>query len=136
MAADALQIAVSPPRHDPISFPELAPRPRVQLGSTLLDQVDLAAAVDRIAGFLTSTSAHQVMTVNLDFVSIAKRDRAFRDVLNRADLAVADGMPLVWLSRLKGRPLPERVTGVELVDRTCEVAAESGQGVFLLGAQE
>ncbi len=134
--ADALHIAASPTRHDPISFPEIAARPRVQLGGVLLDQVDLAAASDRIRGFLKSSSSHQIMTVNLDFVSIARRDPVFRGTLNRSDLAVADGMPLVWLSRLKARPLPERVTGVELVDRTCAIAAETGQSVFLLGAHD
>jgi N-acetylglucosaminyldiphosphoundecaprenol N-acetyl-beta-D-mannosaminyltransferase len=47
---------------------------------------------------------------------------------------VADGMPLLWLSRLAGQPLPERITGVELVDESCQIAAEEGQRVFLLGA--
>src|SRR5205085_8213625 len=52
----------------------------------------------------------------------------------QADLAVADGMPLVWLSRLKGEPLVERVAGVELVQDCCTLAVELDLGVFLLGA--
>jgi N-acetylglucosaminyldiphosphoundecaprenol N-acetyl-beta-D-mannosaminyltransferase len=75
-----------------------------------------------------------VVTVNLDFLSIAERNSTFRETLNEADLAVADGMPLVWLSRLKGEPLAERVAGVELVGESCRVAAELGGSVFLLGA--
>jgi N-acetylglucosaminyldiphosphoundecaprenol N-acetyl-beta-D-mannosaminyltransferase len=43
-------------------------------------------------------------------------------------------MPLVWLSRLKGQPLPERVAGVDLVHASCRLAAELGRSVFLLGA--
>jgi N-acetylglucosaminyldiphosphoundecaprenol N-acetyl-beta-D-mannosaminyltransferase len=74
------------------------------------------------------------VTVNLDFLAIARRNTRFLDTLNRADLAVADGMPLVWASQLQGRPLPERVTGVDLVDASCQVAEETGHGVFLLGA--
>jgi len=74
--------------------------------------------------------------VNLDFLSIARRNPVFRETLNQADLAVADGMPLVWLSRLKGRPLLERVTGVDLVNRTCALAAVNGRSVFLLGARD
>jgi N-acetylglucosaminyldiphosphoundecaprenol N-acetyl-beta-D-mannosaminyltransferase len=74
------------------------------------------------------------VTANLDFLTIAERDQEFRQTINSADLAVADGMPLVWLSRLRGQPLPERVTGVDLVDACCELAAAAGQGVFLLGA--
>jgi exopolysaccharide biosynthesis WecB/TagA/CpsF family protein len=75
-----------------------------------------------------------VVTVNLDFLTIADRNPQFEATLNGADLAVADGMPLVWLSRLRGESLCERVAGVELVMESCRVGAELGSKVFLLGA--
>jgi N-acetylglucosaminyldiphosphoundecaprenol N-acetyl-beta-D-mannosaminyltransferase len=109
-------------------------RRRLELAGALVDQVDLNTAVERIRGFLRSGSAHHVMTINLDFLSIAQRDPRFRETINRADLAVADGMPLVWVSRLQGQPFAERIAGVELVNESCRVAAEMGRGVFLLGA--
>jgi N-acetylglucosaminyldiphosphoundecaprenol N-acetyl-beta-D-mannosaminyltransferase len=109
-------------------------RRRVELGGILLDQVDLVGAVERIEGFVLSGGSHQVVTVNLDFLSIADRDPEFEATLNEADLAVADGMPLVWLSRLKGEPLDERVAGVELVMGSCRIGAQLGSKVFLLGA--
>jgi N-acetylglucosaminyldiphosphoundecaprenol N-acetyl-beta-D-mannosaminyltransferase len=109
-------------------------RSRVLLGNTFVDQLDFDQSVEAIRGFLRAGRSHQIVTVNLDFVSIAERNTEFRELVNRSDLAVADGMPLIWLSRLRGQPLPERVTGVELVDACCDIAAESGQGVFLMGA--
>jgi N-acetylglucosaminyldiphosphoundecaprenol N-acetyl-beta-D-mannosaminyltransferase len=109
-------------------------RRRVSLNGSLIDQVDFAAAVARIRGFLTTGREHQVVTVNLDFLSIAERDPHFRDTINRADLAVADGMPVVWASRLTELPLPQRIAGVDLVDACCELAAETAGGIFLLGA--
>ena len=109
-------------------------RRRVELGGILLDQVDLAAAVDRIAAFVRSGQPHHVVTVNLDFLSIANRNPEFEATLNGADLAVADGMPLVWLSRLRSERLEERVAGVELVMESCRMGAELGSSVFLLGA--
>jgi N-acetylglucosaminyldiphosphoundecaprenol N-acetyl-beta-D-mannosaminyltransferase len=84
--------------------------------------------------FFVSGRSHQVVTVNLDFLSIARRQERFRETINRSDLAVADGMPLVWLARLRGAPLPQRVTGVDLVVESCRIAARGGKGVFLLGA--
>src|SRR5437588_3652774 len=72
---------------------------------------------------------HQVVTVNMDFVRLAQRDRAFQDVVNRAALSVADGVPVVWCSRLLGQPLPERVTGVDIVEHGAALAAEKGYGV-------
>jgi N-acetylglucosaminyldiphosphoundecaprenol N-acetyl-beta-D-mannosaminyltransferase len=109
-------------------------RRRIELGGILLDQIDLAGAVERLESFVRSGEPHQVVTVNLDFLSIAERNPLFQETLNSADLAVADGMPLVWLSRLKGAPLEERVAGVELVHESCRLAAELGGSVFLLGA--
>jgi N-acetylglucosaminyldiphosphoundecaprenol N-acetyl-beta-D-mannosaminyltransferase len=109
-------------------------RDRLALAETLIDRVDFNAAAERIRQFAESGTPHQIVTVNLDFLSIAERDPQFRVTINGADLAVADGMPLVWLSRLIGQPLPERVTGVELVQASCEYAARSGRRVFLLGA--
>jgi N-acetylglucosaminyldiphosphoundecaprenol N-acetyl-beta-D-mannosaminyltransferase len=100
----------------------------------MVDQLDLDGAVERIRGLLESGQPHQVVTVNMDFLSIAQRNADFRETLNAADLAVADGMPLVWLSRLKGTPLPERVAGVDLVAECCALAAEQNARVFLLGA--
>jgi N-acetylglucosaminyldiphosphoundecaprenol N-acetyl-beta-D-mannosaminyltransferase len=111
-----------------------AERRRVAIGPIYVDSVDSNAAVERIRTFALSGQPHQVVTVNLDFVSIAGRDPAFRATINSAALAVPDGMPLVWASRLKGEPLPERVAGVELVSESCRIAAETGGGVFLLGA--
>jgi N-acetylglucosaminyldiphosphoundecaprenol N-acetyl-beta-D-mannosaminyltransferase len=111
-------------------------RPRVDIGGVMVDQVDFDGAVDRIERFLTSGGSHQIATVNLDFVSIARRKPEFMEVLNQVDLAVPDGMPLVWLSRFTGTPLTERVAGVELFGACCDIAAEQRLGVFLLGAAD
>jgi N-acetylglucosaminyldiphosphoundecaprenol N-acetyl-beta-D-mannosaminyltransferase len=121
----------------PVSVLEAAPterRPLVYIGGSAIDQVDVEQAVERIREFVASGRPHQVVTANLDFLSIAERNPEFRSTINNAHLTVADGMPLVWLSRLMGQPIPERVAGVELVDACCEIAAEQGRGVFLMGA--
>jgi len=120
---------VSHPTH-----PAREARSRIDLGGVLIDRVDVGSAVERIRGFLRSGKLNQIVTVNLDFVAIARRDHDFRDTLNEADLAVADGMPLVWASQLTNEPLPQRLTGVELVDECCRVAVETDSSVFLLGA--
>jgi exopolysaccharide biosynthesis WecB/TagA/CpsF family protein len=117
-----------------LSHPVREARRRVDLGGVSIDRVNLASAVDRIRDFLRSDKTNQIVTVNLDFVAIARRDASFRDTLNGADLAVADGMPLVWVSRVGDEPLPQRLTGVDLVDECCQVAVETDTSIFLLGA--
>lgn len=111
-----------------------ASRSRVAVCGVLLDRIDRAAATAMIDGFLASGGRHRIVTVNTDFARLADEDPTYRELLNRADLAVADGMPLVWLSRLVRAPLPERVAGIDLIDECCRLAARRGIPVFLLGA--
>src|SRR4051795_5327586 len=136
MATEALAVH-KPPRKTPgriLSHPVREARQRVDLGGVLIDRVDLGSAVDRVRGFLRSGKTNQIVTVNLDFVAIARRDQGFRETINAAEMAVADGMPLVWVSHLPDEPVPERLTGVELVDECCRLAVETDTSVFLLGA--
>jgi N-acetylglucosaminyldiphosphoundecaprenol N-acetyl-beta-D-mannosaminyltransferase len=127
-----LERAMLAPMQRPLA--SSADRDRVELGGVYVDQVGLAEAAARIREFVRSGLSHQIVTVNLDFLSIARRNPEFRKTINSAHLAVADGMPLVWLSRLKRAALAERVAGVDLVAESCRIAAEDGASVFLLGA--
>lgn len=111
-----------------------ASRSRIPLCGVLVDRIDRAGAAAAIDRFLDDGGKHQIVTVNTDFARLADRDPSYRDLLNRADLAVADGMPLVWLSRLGRTRLPERVAGIDLVDDCCRLAAGRGIPVFLVGA--
>jgi len=94
----------------------------------------MSEVVARLDEFVDSRRPHQVVTVNLDFIRIARSDPAFRVAIDQADLAIADGMPLVWLSRLFGPALPERIAGIDLVDQAAALACRRGYSIFLLGA--
>jgi N-acetylglucosaminyldiphosphoundecaprenol N-acetyl-beta-D-mannosaminyltransferase len=63
-----------------------------------------------------------------------RADSRLQDFVDRAALVVADGQPLIWCASWFGQSLPERVTGVDLVDALCERAAREGRRVYLLGA--
>lgn len=109
-------------------------RYQVNLLGTWIDKIDLAEACEHIVGFIREGTAHQIVTVNVDFLRLSARDTAFRQLINSADLVVADGMPLVWASRLLAEPLPERITGVELVQTCARLSVEHDFRIFLLGA--
>ena len=74
-----------------------------------------------------------VVTPNLDILRRYAKSISFRNLMASSTLNVPDGMPLVWASRVKGLPLPERVNGTDLMVDLCKAAAESGQSVFFLG---
>ncbi|HEX9990801.1 MAG TPA: WecB/TagA/CpsF family glycosyltransferase [Chloroflexia bacterium] len=109
---------------------------RVNILGVRIHNCDEAGAVQAIEGFLREQPArlHQVCTVNPEFVMEARRNPAFRDLLNRVDLATPDGVGIVAAARLLGTPVKGRATGVALVDRLARLSAEEGYSLFLLGA--
>jgi N-acetylglucosaminyldiphosphoundecaprenol N-acetyl-beta-D-mannosaminyltransferase len=77
---------------------------------------------------------HFIAVTGMHGVTEAQHDPAFRQVLNSADLVVPDGMPLVWIGRMKGFDLRRRVYGPELLDRFCSSTNSQGIRHFLFGA--
>ncbi len=74
-----------------------------------------------------------MVTPNTDHVVRIRRDASMRAIYERADIVVADGMPVVWASTLLGDPLPERVAGIDLMHAVAASLAARGGSVFLLG---
>ena len=101
-----------------------------------LAPVTLGEAVNRIDAMIESGETHQVATANLDFWLNSTRDEHLHRILAGCDMVLADGMPLVWASRVLGDALPERVTGVDLVPQLMAMSARKGYRVFLLGGRE
>lgn len=79
---------------------------------------------------------HQVATANVDFLRHAMNDPDLRHILGSCELVVPDGMPVVWMSRLLGSPLKERIPGIDLVERLADLCNRRGYGIFFLGASE
>lgn len=76
-----------------------------------------------------------LVTANLDFAAQASEDVELQRILLEAELVLCDGTPLVWASRLTGKPLRERVAGSDLVPRLVGHAEKRGYRIFLLGGQ-
>lgn len=74
-----------------------------------------------------------VATPNVNHVMRARRDKSYYQLLTEMDVLFADGMPIVWASRLMGRGLPERVTGADLLPSISQVANEKKGTIFLAG---
>ncbi|HHW44238.1 MAG TPA: glycosyltransferase, partial [Desulfotomaculum sp.] len=88
---------------------------QINLLGARVDVVDLAGAVERIAGFVQSGIPHQVVTLNPEILYRAQREPALLSLINGADLVTADGVGVVWAAKVAGTPLPERVTGIDLM---------------------
>ena len=93
-------------------------------------------AISFIDRLVDETGPHYAAVVNAAKIVDASKDPVLKRTLLEADLVTADGMSIVWASRLLGQPLKQRVTGIDLFERLVERAAERGWSVYFLGSRE
>ncbi|MFC4122195.1 WecB/TagA/CpsF family glycosyltransferase [Nonomuraea zeae] len=86
-----------------------------------------------VAAELEAGRGGRIVTPNVDICRAARLDPALRELICSAELVVPDGMPLVWAARLLGTPVPERVTGADLIWSLSALAARHGWPAYLLG---
>ncbi|HQE91814.1 MAG TPA: WecB/TagA/CpsF family glycosyltransferase [Anaerolineae bacterium] len=87
-----------------------------------------------VSRWIAEGGAHQIATVNPEFLMKARRDATFRATLHRAALCIPDGIGVLWAARRRGQRLRERVAGSDLVPRLSAEAARRGWRIFYLGA--
>lgn len=106
---------------------------KVDILGVKIDGLTMREALARIEGFLKDEEFHFVVTPNPEIVIFAQKDRKFAEILNHADLAIPDGEGLVWAAKILGKNIKERVSGVDLADEICKMAAEKGFRIGFLG---
>lgn len=106
---------------------------RVDLFGVSIHNLTLEETLLSIRDLARGGGRHYVTTLNVDHAVRLQKDPEFLAAYRGASLVVADGMPVLWASRLLGVPLKERVTGSDLVPRACQMAAGEGLAVFFFG---
>lgn len=109
---------------------------RVPVAHVAFDNLTMTEAVAQIVQMAQKTDRPRyVCTGNLDHLVLLSRDDEFRRIYGAADLVLADGAPVVWLSRLSRghRPLRERVAGSDLFWEMARASAATGVRLFFLG---
>lgn len=100
-----------------------------------IDDLTLDEAIEAGAALMEQSGFHYVVTPNPEFILSAKKDEAFRSALNQADLALPDGIGVVYAARILGRPLKGRSPGVDFAQGLMKRMSHTGQSLFLLGAK-
>ncbi len=106
---------------------------RISLMGIHIDSVTETEVVERIISDLGRGLGGWVVTPNLEHLRILSHRPNLLGIADDASLMIADGMPLVWASRLQGTPLPMRVAGSSLILSLTAAAANAGCSVFFLG---
>ena len=109
---------------------------RILIMSCPIDSLNMDQTIGRIEQYIKEGKPRQHVVVNVAKIVEMRNDPYLREIIASCDLINADGMPVVWASRLLGQPLPERVAGVDLFQNLVKLCAEKNYRPFFFGARE
>lgn len=99
----------------------------------MVDRITFRQAVDKILAWAKSRDSHYVVTPNADHVLQLESDIVLQKVYSEASLVTCDGKPVLWASYLLGKPIPQSVTGSDLLPALCKYGASQSLKVALIG---
>lgn len=109
---------------------------RIQFFGIQIDLLSMSESIVRIEELLKIRIPIQHVVVNVAKLVMMQKDENLRKIVNSCRLINADGQGIVWGARLLGLNIPERVTGIDLMNKLVERAAEKGFRIYLLGAKK
>uniref|UniRef100_A0A9E7ZNA4 WecB/TagA/CpsF family glycosyltransferase n=1 Tax=Bosea sp. NBC_00436 TaxID=2969620 RepID=A0A9E7ZNA4_9HYPH len=112
----------------------LPPR-RSQILNGRFDRLTADQTVEELIRAVRAGERGILSTVNVAILMMMRSSPRLQRFVDSSRWTVADGQPLVWASHLWQQPLPERVAGIDLIDKLCARAVEEGIGVYFLGAE-
>lgn len=109
---------------------------RMKFMNTEIDNLTMEEALKEIDFLIQKNKNAYVVTPNIDHIVQLERGGELVDVYENADLILTDGKPLLWISKLYGTPIKEKISGSDLFPLLCKMAAKKGYRMFFLGAAE
>ena len=104
--------------------------------NTYINNVTMPETIAAIEQMIVDDKKSYVVAINVDVVMKIENDSYLKQVVDNADMVLVDGKPLVWISKLHGRPLKAKISGSDLVPLLCEVAAQKKYTIFIIGGKE
>lgn len=96
----------------------------------------MSETVEAIEKMIEEERKSYVVAINVDVVMKIESDSYLKEIVDNADMVLVDGKPLVWISKLYGKPLKAKISGSDLVPLLCEVSAQKGYRMFIIGGKD
>ncbi|HQQ81702.1 MAG: WecB/TagA/CpsF family glycosyltransferase [Cyclobacteriaceae bacterium] len=109
---------------------------RIRLYNIPVDVLTVQETLNLVVDAIQEKKLIHHTVINAGKISLMQSDPELYKSVVEADIINADGMPVVWASRLVGRPLPERVNGTNLMESLVDLAHKNGYKIFFFGAKE
>ncbi len=110
-------------------------RDKVNILGVYVDMVNIRQAADRIMQFFDEAKVHKVYTPNSEIIMAAYKDESFKELLNNAELLTADGIGVVYASRILKKPIAERAAGYDIACDVLDRIKGTSHSVFLFGGK-
>jgi N-acetylglucosaminyldiphosphoundecaprenol N-acetyl-beta-D-mannosaminyltransferase len=116
-------------------------RQQVTILGARVDAAGMQGAIDFAAAAVAAARSadgkkikpKQIITLNAEIIYRAQNEPELLDLINQADLVTPDGAGVVWAANYLGRPVPERVTGIDLLQEIVKEAGKKGWRLFFFG---
>ena len=108
---------------------------KIDILGVLVDYIDIDGAHSRLLEFLNEEKPHTVFTPNSEIIMVAYKDNEFCKTLNSGDLIVADGIGVVYASKILKAPLPQRVAGYDLASKLIETVSDGSRSLYFFGGK-
>lgn len=105
----------------------------ISFGGIKIANVNLQEAVEEIKNSFKKKQKSYVVTPNAAHFYLLRKDKVFREAYENACLVLADGMSVIFASRIIGSPLKERCSGADLFHSVCVLASSLKKNIFILG---
>ncbi|MGF2082644.1 WecB/TagA/CpsF family glycosyltransferase [Enterococcus casseliflavus] len=109
---------------------------KVKLLNIEVDNLSMNEAVSEAEKLILSDNFSYIVTPNIDHVVQLEENELLKKSYENSSLVLTDGKPLIWLSKLKGDPIKEKLSGSDFFPKICELSCKKGYRIFLLGAAE
>jgi len=109
---------------------------RIKLLNTTIDVLSANETISLVEKYIMAKEPLHLMGVNADKINEVNANERMKQIVNSCGIINADGASVVLASKYLGKPLPERVAGVDLMQSLVSLSAEKGYSIYLLGARQ
>ena len=101
-----------------------------------VDNMQMDEVINEIESKIIKKEKAYIVPVNVDVIIKSDKDTFLKEILDKADMVLVDGKPLIWISKWLKRPVKEKISGSDLVPKLCQTAAYRGYTIFIIGGKE
>jgi N-acetylglucosaminyldiphosphoundecaprenol N-acetyl-beta-D-mannosaminyltransferase len=113
---------------------EPLPLEPVEILGLPVDRLNMRQTLDRLEMFVDQRIPRLIVTADAAGIVQAQSDPEWNEIFRGADLRTPDSIGVIWAAKRQGKPISERVSGVDLVSQICQLSADKGYRIYFLGA--